>query len=605
MAYVLMKCVSACLIIFMTNLFFFPVFGQESYGLQPDSTDSSQAFPDSVRMEDLVLLIQEMKLNEVLLRSELEKMQQVGVVADSVRRAEEKRSIDSLRLITPAVPVVVEGDTLFYIYTKQGGLTPQVRAENARNAILEAGKKLIFGADTVCIEDSGPLTDLMYDGQVLFRISDQDALWMGVSRQELAQRYAVPVTLKVEQLRKEYGILQILKHIGLFLLVIIVQIGVFWLTNVLFKKLTRQIIYLTKYKLKPIIVRDYEVLNAHKQGRVLIFFARILKWTLILIQLIFSIPMLFAIFPQTKNLAVTLFSYIFDPLKMIFWSVVSYIPKLFIIVIIYLCIRYLVKGIRYIAREIENEKLKINGFYPDWAHPTFNIIRFLLYAFMVAVIYQYLPYSDSDVFKGISVFIGLVVSLGSSTVIGNILAGFIITYMRPFKVGDRIKLNETEGNVIEKTPFVTRLRTPKNEIVTIPNSFMMSSHTTNHSASAREYGLIIHTEVGFGYNVPWQKVHQLLIQAAVETPGVLDSPHPFILETELKDNYPIYQINAYVKEVDDLPKIYSDLNRRIHDIFQEAGLELILPHYYAQRDGNPLVMPPAEYLHKPEKDAAQ
>jgi small-conductance mechanosensitive channel len=194
------------------------------------------------------------------------------------------------------------------------------------------------------------------------------------------------------------------------------------------------------------------------------------------------------------------------------------------------------------------------------------------------------------------------VSLGSTTVIGNILAGFVITYMRPFKTGDRIKLNDTEGHVIEKSPFVTRLRTPKNEIVTIPNSQVMSSNITNHSSSARMYGLIIHTEVGFGFNVPRQQVCQLLIKAAMETPCVLSDPKPFVLEKELKDSYPVYQINACVKEVDNLPSIYSDLNRRIHDVFQEAGIELVLPHYYAGRDGNPVAMPP-EYLEKyPKKE---
>jgi small-conductance mechanosensitive channel len=309
----------------------------------------------------------------------------------------------------------------------------------------------------------------------------------------------------------------------------------------------------------------------------------------------FSVPVLFSIFPQTRSIAMTLFSYVFEPMKMIFWSIVGYIPNLFIIAIIYLCVRYIIKGIGYIFQEIESGKLKLGGFYPDWAKPTFNIIRFLLYAFMIAMIYQYLPGSDSGVFQGISVFVGLIISLGSSTVIGNIIAGFVITFMRPFKVGDRIKLNETEGNVIEKTPLVTRIRTPKNEIVTIPNSFVMASHTTNYSASARDYGLIIHIDVGVSYDTPRPVTLKLLIQAALDTPGVSARPEPFVLETALQESYAVYQINAYVKEVNQLAKIYSDLNQRIHDISNEAGMELILPRYYAIRDGNATVMPP-EYL---------
>jgi small-conductance mechanosensitive channel len=372
------------------------------------------------------------------------------------------------------------------------------------------------------------------------------------------------------------------KDAGFFALVLAVQIALIFLTNYAFRKLRRRIILLRQTKLKPIVVRDYELMNTRQQSIVILFLSKILKWTLILIQLLISVPVMFSIFPQTKPIAVTLFKYVSEPVKMIFRSVVDYIPNLFVIVIIYLCVHYAIKGIRYITGEIESGKLKLAGFYPDWAQPTFNIIRFLLYAFMVAMIYQYLPGSDSDIFKGISVFVGLIVSLGSTTVIGNIIAGFVITYMRPFRVGDRIRLNDTEGHVIEKTPFVTRLRTPKNEIVTIPNSFIMSTHTTNFSASARAYGLIIHIDVGFGYDVPRQQVCKLLIEATKEVHSIRQQPKPFVLETALAEAYPIYQINAYVKDVDSLQKTYSDLNQRIHELAQEAGLEMLLPHYYTQ-----------------------
>ena len=213
---------------------------------------------------------------------------------------------------------------------------------------------------------------------------------------------------------------------------------------------------------------------------------------------------------------------------------------------------------------------------------------------MVAMIYPYLPGADSGVFQGVSVFVGLIVSLGSSTVIGNIIAGFVITYMRPFKLGDRIKLNDTVGNVIEKTTLVTRIRTPKNEMVTIPNSFIMSSHTTNYSESARDLGLIIHAEVTIGYDTPWRKVHQLLIDAATATPGVSSEPEPFVLETSLSDFYPVYQINAYIKDADKLNQLYSDLFQNIQDKFAAADVEILSPHYTAFRNGNASAIPKEE-----------
>lgn len=551
---------------------------------------------DSIKMQELALQLQEMKLNEILLKDELESTKNSNATADSLKMAEQRNRIDSLRALTPGVPVVVEGDTLFHLYAKRGGRTPVDRAEDILNIMVKIGTSHSLKKDSIYIYDSEYVTDIMYGDKVILSITDQDALWQNLSRIALAEQYQPIIQNKIQELREQHSILQIAKRVLLFILVIIIQYFLFKLTNYLFKKLRRKIIWLKQNRLRSITIRDYEFLNTHRQGRVLMFFTNVIRWIVLLIQLTISVPILFAIFPQTEDLALKIFSYLLEPVKMIFKSVASYIPNLFIILVIYYCIKYIVKGIQYIANEIESENLKISGFYPDWAQPTFNIIRFLLYAFMIAMIYPYLPGSDSGVFQGISVFVGLIISLGSSTVIGNIIAGLVITYMRPFKLGDRIQLNETTGNVIEKTPFVTRLRTPKNEVVTIPNSFIMSSHTTNYSVSARQYGLIIHSTVTIGYDVPWRQVHQLLINAARQTTGVLPEPKPFVLETELSDYYPCYQVNAYIKDADKLGDIYSDLHQNIQDVFNEAGVEIMSPHYFAGRDGSASTIPASPYL---------
>ncbi|MGL4806676.1 MAG: mechanosensitive ion channel family protein, partial [Bacteroidales bacterium] len=254
-------------------------------------------------------------------------------------------------------------------------------------------------------------------------------------------------------------------------------------------------------------------------------------------------------------------------------------------------IKYLIKGIEYIASEISAGRLNISGFYPDWALPTANIIRWLLYAFSIVVIYPLIPGAQSDIFKGVSVLVGLIISLGSSSVVGNIMAGLVITYMRAFKIGDRIKLNDTIGNVVEKSAFVTRIRTPKNEIITIPNSFILSSQTTNYSHSARKLGLIIHTSVTIGYDAPWRKVHQLLIDAAKATKGVALSPEPFVLETSLDDYYVSYQVNAVIADADQTPRIMSELHANIQDMFNHSGVEIMSPHYRANRNGNAVTIP--------------
>lgn len=531
------------------------------------------------------------RLNEANLRMEMEQLRLASYAADSVKHLQQKQRIDSLRKVTPGVPVVVEGDTLFYLYAKRGGHTPQQRAEMDAAAILELGKRFNLRPDSLYMESSDIVTDLMYDNKVIASFIDQDGLWENCTRDRLAAHNRKVIVDKLKEMKDEHGLWQLGKRILYFVLVLVGQYFLFRLTIWLFKKLKVRIQRLKDTKLKPFSIQDYELLDTQKQVNLLIFLSNLLRYIIMFLQLLLTVPLLFSIFPQTKSLAYQLFSYIWIPVKSIFTSVVEYIPNLFTIFVIWYAVKYLVRFVHYLANEVKSERLKIRGFYSDWAEPTFHIIRFLLYAFMIAMIYPYLPGSKSGVFQGISVFVGLIVSLGSSTVIGNIIAGLVITYMRPFKLGDRIQLNETTGNVIEKTPLVTRIRTPKNEVVTIPDSFIMSSHTVNYSTSAREYGLIIHSEVSIGYDIPWRQTHQLLIEAALNTPGVIDDPRPFVLETSLSDWYPVYQVNAYIKEADRLADIYSDLHQNIQDKFNEAGIEIMSPHYVATRDGSQSTIP--------------
>ena len=552
---------------------------------------AQKADTDSIHLLKMKEDLEVARLNEANLRMEIEQMRLKYDAADSLKLAKQRLRIDSLRRMTPGVPVVVEGDTLYYLFAKRGGHTPQQRAEMNAAAITELGKQFGLQPDSVYTESSDIVTDLMYGNKVLASFIDQDGLWEGCSRDQLAVAKRKVIVEKLKVMKDEHSLWQLGKRILYFILVIIGQYLLFKLTTWLFNKLKVRIQRLKDTKLKPISIQDYELLDTQKQVNLLVFLANLLRYAVMLLQLVLTVPLLFSIFPQTKDLAYKLFSYIWDPIKSIFLGIVEYVPNLFTIFVIWLAVKYLVRFVRYLASEIQSERLKIGGFYADWAMPTFHIVRFLLYAFMIAMIYPYLPGSKSGVFQGISVFVGLIVSLGSSTVIGNIIAGLVITYMRPFKLGDRIKLNDTTGNVIEKTPLVTRIRTPKNEVVTIPNSFIMSSHTVNFSQSARDYGLIIHSEVSVGYDIPWRKTHQLLVEAALNTPGVVDDPRPFVLETSLQDYYPVYQVNAYIKDANQLAQIYSDLHQNIQDRFNEEGIEIMSPHYIATRDGSETTIP--------------
>lgn len=556
---------------------------------------------DSLLVAHLQQSLEEAKLSEANLRMEFEQFKLNILSNDSIKRHRQWQHIDSLRRTTKGSPVVVDEDTLFNLYTKKGGLSALQRAQKAGELIELIGKRINLDPNRVYIEKTDIFSDIMYDTEVLISVTDADAMWEGVSRDSLVANRKQIVVDKFHLMKEEYGIWRMVKSVAYCILVFFIQFLLYRFTCWGFAKIGKRIQKLKDTKLKPIKIQTYEILNTEKQVALLLVANRIVKYAVVILQLLISLPIIFSIFPGTKGFALQLLDYFLIPIKKIAFGVIDYIPNLISIFVIWYAIRALVRLARYIALEIENGNLKIKNFFPEWAMPTFAIVRILLYTFMIAMIYNYLPGSDSGVFQGISVFIGLIISLGSSTLIANLMAGLVITFMRPFRIGDRIKLNDTMGDIIEKTPLVTRVKTPKNEIVTVPNSFVMSSLTTNYSSSAQEYGLIIHSDVTFGYEVPWQQVHQILIQAALATPHIEAEPRPFVLQTKLDDWYVVYQINAYTRHPEQMNLIYSNLHQNIQDLFNEAGIEIMSPHFMGVRQTDQVFMP-EEYLHNKEKN---
>lgn len=584
----------------------------EIFKSEPDSVivaDSAALKAGNVNRDSLLVLrlqqsLEESKLSEANLRMEFEQFKLNTLASDSIRLRKQRMRIDSLRQTTKGSPVMVDGDTLFYLYTKTGGQSVLLRAQETGELIEQVGKRINLDPSRVYIEKTDIFSDIMYDTEVLVSFTDADAMWEGISRDSLAAERKQIVVDKFHEMKAQYGFWRIVQNVFYCILVLVAQFFLFKLTNWVFEKIETRIINLKDTTLKPIKIQSYEILNTEKQVSILLLVNRIAKYVVLLSQLLISLPIIFGIFPSTKGFALQLLDYFLVPIKKIVFGVIGFIPNLISIIVIWYATRSLVRLAHYFALEIETGKLKLKSFFPEWAMPVFVIVRFLLYTFMVAMIYNYLPGSDSGVFQGISVFVGLVISLGSSTLIANLMAGLVITFMRPFHVGDRIKLNDTVGDIIEKTPLVTRVKTPKNEIVTIPNSHVMSSLTTNYSSSAQEYGLIIHTDVTFGYEVPWEQVHQLMIQAALATQHIEAEPAPFVLQTKLDDWYVVYQINAYTRHPEKMATIYSDLHQHIQDIFNEAGIEIMSPHFMGVRQAERVFMPD-EYLQPKEKNEGE
>ena len=241
---------------------------------------------------------------------------------------------------------------------------------------------------------------------------------------------------------------------------------------------------------------------------------------------------------------------------------------------------------------IKSKRIRIPNFYPEWAGPSFGIIKLMIFVLTAVIIFPYLPGSSSPAFQGITIFIGLLVSLGSTTAVSNVIAGTVLTYTRAFKVGDQVEIADTRGRVVERSTFVTRIQTLKNVIVSVPNSMVLNNNIVNYSKNMGKSGLLVHTSITIGYDVPWQTVNKLLTAAADKTEHINEEPEPFVLQTSLEDNYVSYEINGWTQKPELLPKIYSILHANILDEFHGQNVEITSPHFRAARDGSPSTIPP-------------
>lgn len=265
-------------------------------------------------------------------------------------------------------------------------------------------------------------------------------------------------------------------------------------------------------------------------------------------------------------------------------------------------VRYSLRLMRLIFSAIERGSVKISGFDQEWAQPTFRIVRVLVVAFALVVAYPYPPGSQTAAFKGVSLFLGVVFSLGSSSAVANTIAGYSLTYRRAFKSGDRVKIGEVVGDVTQIRLQVTHLRSLKNEEIIIPNSAILTSHVINYSSLARKQGLILHTSVGIGYETPWRQVEAMLLLAAERTPELLREPPPFVLQQSLADFAVIYELNVYCDKPEAGVKLMTALHRNILDVFNEYGVQIMTPSYESD-PAEPKVVPKEKWYEFPAREA--
>ena len=289
--------------------------------------------------------------------------------------------------------------------------------------------------------------------------------------------------------------------------------------------------------------------------------------------------MVLAQHPSTRWLSDNLGQFVLGAIASIGESLVDYLPKLVFLLMLFLVTRYALRALRYYFSTLERGSTRLPNFEPEWSSPTYKLVRAAVICIALVMSYPYLPGSGTDALRGVSLFVGLLISLGASTAVSGVISGYINTFGRVFKVGDVIKVGEVLGVVRQIRLLNTRLCTVRNEEVTIPNATITNSSLINYSALALERGLILHIEVGVGYGVPWRQVHAMLLEAATRTPDLLPVPAPFVLQRELGTFAVSYLLSVYTARPDRMLLTRSILHQNILDLFNEHGVQIMTPAY--------------------------
>lgn len=491
-----------------------------------------------------------------------------------------------------AEPVTLGADTLFWISVPLGPFTALQRAEAVRERLLGVARDPFARIDTVTILDIEGRSDVMLGERVLTSVTVEDARAANMERAELARLRANAIAEALGRTALSRNLRTV--ALGLLYTVLATLVLVFALRTLrgIFVRVRRQVRQWQSARLGSLRVQNLEVVSAARIGAALGALLTLLRVVVTLLLGYAYLLLVFSFFPWTSGVAARLVQYAIEPVVSVFGAFLDYVPHLFYIVVIVMATSYVLKLIRLMFDGVRTGAITLAGFFPDWADPTYKIVRFMVIALALILVWPHLPSSDRPEFKGVAAFIGLLLSLGAASAVANVIGGIVMVYMRPFQIGDRVKIADTVGDVLEKTLLVTRVRTTKNVDITIPNSMVLGSHIINYSTASTAGGLILHTTVTIGYDVPWRTVHELLTRAALACDRILREPRPFVLQTALNDFSVAYELNAYTSEPNAMASIYSELHQHIQDEFARAGVEIMSPVYEAHREGPSTVPAP-------------
>jgi small-conductance mechanosensitive channel len=521
-----------------------------------------------------------------------------GAQDSAAVQADERPSDAESAVVQPTAPVVVDGVMLFRV-RGVSAYPAERRAAEIAERIRAIASDRTFPVESLTVKETPSATTVVAAGRRLFGVLDADAQLEGVPRQVLAETYRDRAAEAVEAFRREREPRVLWRKTANAALVTVVFALALWVG---WRAVRRLRAYVDRHRsrLPDLRVGSLEVMRGEQVRGSLHRSLVTVAWIIALVAGYAYLNYVLLLFPWTRALGLSLSTILLRPLATLGAGFLRFIPDLVFLIILALVARFTIRLSRSFLRRVGSGAITVKGFEPEWARPTERIVRLLVIVFALVIAYPYIPGSGSEAFKGIGLILGLMFSLGSPSLIGNMVAGFSIAFRRAFRVGDRVRIGEHVGDVMQMRLLTTYLRSPKNEQIVIPNSLILNSEVVNFSTFASDAGLVLHTSVRISYEIPWRQVEAMLLEAARRTPKLSAQPEPFVHQRALGDFAVDYEINAYCDDPHAMLSLYTALHRNILDMFNEYGVQIMTPAYEGDPE-RPKIVPRERWFASPAR----
>jgi small-conductance mechanosensitive channel len=499
-------------------------------------------------------------------------------------------------------PVTLDGRTLLRV-RGSASYPAERRAAGIEARIREIAADRDTPAGAIRVFESDDMSLIVAGERRIMAVVEADASVEGLRRQRLANLHRDAIAEAVTRYRRDREPRALLMSTAYSLSALAALAAALLALRWLFRRLVTGLELRYRARVHDLGIQSFRLVRAEQLWRGLRSGWSFLHLLAVLVLAYLCLQFILSQYPATRVFGERLLSLVLGPLGSIGSSLLSALPSLVFLAVLAVVTRYLLRLLHLFFAAVEHGTVVLRDFDREWAMPTYRIVRLLVVAFAVVVAYPYIPGSESAAFKGVSIFLGVMFSLGSTSVIGNIIAGYTMTYRRAFRVGDRIQVEGLIGDVTQIRLQVTHLRSPKNEEIVVPNSILLNGNVINYSTLARERGLILHTTVGIGYETPWRQVEAMLLMAAQRTAGLLPEPPPFVLQKALGDFCITYELNIFCDTPSSMARLYSELHRNILDVFNEYGVQIMTPAYEGDPE-RPKVVPKDSWFLAPARAGA-